>query len=243
MNVLITGASRRIGAALSQLLHQHGMNVILHCHTSSALSQSLCDTLNNLRPGSAHTLQADLADLSQVKRLATQALDVWGAIDVLINNASAFFRTPVLTATEAEWNTLMDTNVKGPFFLSQALVPTLKKQRGCIINILDIHAIKPLSGYAAYSISKAALQMMTYGLAQELAPEVRVNGIAPGSIAWPEGANKMSEAIVADVLSRIALKREGNPEDVAKAALFFIESANYVTGQVLAIDGGRLLNC
>lgn len=243
-NVLITGASRRIGAAIARLLHTQGMRVMIHYNGSEAAAKALCDQLNALRPDSAHMLQANLSDLSQIERLAKQALEVWGSVDVLVNNASTFFRTLVPNATATDWDELMNTNARAPFFLSQFLAPSLKIQRGCIVNIVDFHAEKrPMRDYAIYTISKSALQMMTYVFAQELAPDVRVNAVSPGTVALPEGANEMSEPEVASVLSRNVLKRAGTPEDIAKAVLFLVESADYVTGSVLAVDGGRLLNC
>lgn len=242
-NVLITGAGKRIGAAIAKLLHSEGMRVILHYHASETLAQALYQELNHLRPDSAALIRADLACLDQVQHLAQQSLDQWGSIDVLVNNASAFFPTRLSEVTPEQWNALIDVNIKAPFFLSQALATSLKKQKGCIVNIVDIHADKPLKYYPVYSMTKAALQMMTLSLAMELAPDVRVNGISPGTVALPEGVNKMSAVLEADILSRNVLKREGSPLDIAKAVLFFIASADYVTGQVLAVDGGRLLHC
>jgi pteridine reductase len=240
---LITGAGRRIGAAIAKYLHQQGMSVIIHYNASEATAKALCNELNAKRANSAHALQADLSDLSQVQSLAEQALNISGNIDVLVNNASCFHQTPVSTVTESQWNELFDTNIKAPFFLSQALAASLKAQQGCIVNIVDVHAEKPLKNYPVYSITKSAQQMLTYALAQELAPDVRVNGVSPGTVALPQGANKMDEYLEAEILSRNVMNREGSPEDIAKAVWFFIESAGYVTGQVLAVDGGRLLNC
>lgn len=242
-NVLITGAGKRIGAAIARFLHAQGMRVIIHHNASKDLANDLCDELNGVRPDSASLIQADLADFNAVEDLAKAALDVWGSVDVLVNNASAFFQTAIGKVTEAQWDQLIDVNIKSPFFLSQALASSLKTQKGCIVNVIDVHAEKPLKHYPIYSMTKSALQMMTYALAQELAPEVRVNGVSPGTVALPDGINKMAPELEAEILSRNVLKREGSPEDVAKAVWFFIESAGYVTGQVLAVDGGRLLNC
>jgi pteridine reductase len=243
-NALITGASRRIGAAIARQLHAKGMRVMIHYNGSEAPARALCDELNTLRPDSARIIQANLSDLSQVECLAKQALEVWGSVDILVNNASNFFRTSVTNATLADWDSLMNINARAPFFLSQFLAPSLAAQKGCIVNIIDIHAEKrPMRHYAIYTIAKSALQMMTYALAQELAPNVRVNGVSPGMIVFPEGANELSDVEVADVLSRNVLKREGHPDDIAKAVLFLVESADYITGHVLAVDGGRLLNC
>jgi pteridine reductase len=242
-NILITGAGRRVGAAIARLLHTHGMRIILHYNGSEKLASTLCDELNTLRSDSARIIQADLSDVSTVKRLADQALSIWDGVDGLVNNASAFFPTAVLDATVEQWHYLMDVNARAPFFLSQALTPSLKEKKGCIVNIVDIHAQVPLRDYSIYTMTKSTLQMMTYSLAKELAPDIRVNGVSPGMVAPLEGENKLDPVLAADVLSRSALKREGKPEDIAKAVLFFVESADYVTGQILAVDGGRLLNC
>lgn len=242
--VLITGAARRIGKSIAELLHAQGMNVVLHYHKSMALALNLCNELNRVRENSAIAIPANLSvpmELSELMKKATQA---WGYLDALINNASAFFPSSLGQVNEQHWDDLLNTNLKAPFFLSQLAIPWLKQRQGTIINIVDIHANKrPLKGYLVYDISKSGLLGLTYALAKELAPEIRVNGISPGVIAWPEHENALPAVIKADILSRIALNKTGQPNDIAKAALFFIESADYITGQVLAVDGGRLLNC
>jgi len=238
-NILITGAAKRIGASCARLLHTEGHNIALHYHHSEQQALSLQRELNQIRPHSACSLKADLKQLDDIQQLATQASTQWNGIDVLINNASAFFPDDFATTSEQDWDTLLDTNLKAPFFLSQALLPSLRKNQGCIINIIDIHAERGLKGYPAYSISKAGLAAMTRSLAKELGPEIRVNGIAPGAILWPE--QDMDEATKSDILARIALKRSGSPQDIARAVRFFINDADYITGQILAIDGGRTL--
>lgn len=237
--MLITGGAKRIGAACSRLLHAAGFNLVIHFHCSESQAQVLADDLNRQRPGSVVLLAADLQVLSEVKQLAAQAEAAWGGIDVLINNASQFFPTPVGEVSEADWAVLFDTNLKAPFFLAQALMSTLTERQGCIVNIVDIYAQKPLLAHPVYSMAKAGLQAMTLALAKELAPTVRVNAVAPGAILWPEAA--VSDQQKADILQKVALQRCGEADDIAKAVRFFISDAPYVTGQVLAVDGGRSL--
>lgn len=241
--VLITGAARRIGKSIAELLHARGMNIVLHYHKSMPLALNLCNELNRIRENSAVTISANLAIPGELPKLMEKATQAWGYLDALINNASAFFSSSLGQVNEQHWDDLLNTNLKAPFFLSQLAIPWLKQRRGTIINIVDIHAEKPLKNYPVYSISKSGLLGLTHALARELAPEIRVNGISPGVTAWPEHENALPPVIKADILSRIPLNREGQPSDIAKAALFFIESADYVTGQVLAVDGGRLLSC
>jgi pteridine reductase len=241
--VLITGAAKRIGNTIAQFLHAQGMNVIIHYRTAKSAADILCTALNKSRPNSAISLYADLAHFPDLALLIEQATQAWGSLDVLINNASAFYPTPIALATEAAWDDLLNTNLKAPFFLSQLAAPYLKQRAGCIVNISDIHADKPLKQHPLYSISKAGLNMLTYTLAKELAPDVRVNAIAPGAIIWPEGKNTLNPSLQKEILSRIPLGHEGSPSEIAKTAWFLIESAQYVTGQILAVDGGRLLNC
>lgn len=240
---LITGAARRLGKAIAELLHHHGMNIILHYRSSQADAETICQQLNALRPDSACSIAADLSQYGELMRLMAEAQDAFGYLDALINNASAFFPTPFGSVTEGQWQELMDTNVKAPFFLAQLAAPLLKQRRGSIVNIVDIHGEKPLKDYSAYCISKAALRMHTYSLAKELAPGVRVNAISPGAILWPEHDNELGADLQADILKRIALRRLGEPTDIAEAVLFLVAHAKYTTGEVLAVDGGRLLNC
>lgn len=236
---LITGAARRIGAAIAGLLHASGMNVALHFRHSSAEVLQLCDELNARRVRSAITVQADLLDTPRLTGVVRAAHQAWGRLDALVNNASAFFPTPRGTVNEAQWQELIDCNLKAPFFLSQAAAPLLAANHGCIVNITDIHGERPLKEHSVYSISKAGLLMMTRALARELGPEVRVNGVAPGAIIWPE--NDIGPAAQADIIARTALKRQGSPEDIARATLFLLRDAPYVTGQIIAVDGGRSL--
>jgi pteridine reductase len=238
-NILITGAARRIGASCVRLLHDRGHNICLHYHHSEADSLALVQELNASRPGSATRIKADLQKLTDIRQLASQALAQWGEIDVLINNASAFFPGDIKSTCEQDWDKLFNTNLKAPFFLAQALLPTLISRQGCIINIIDIHAERGLKGYPVYSITKAGLAAMTRSLAKELGPDVRVNGISPGAILWPE--NTMDAATQAEIVNRIALQRSGTPLDIARTVRFFIEEGDYITGQILAIDGGRTL--
>ena len=237
--VLITGAARRIGAACARLLHADGCNVLLHYHQSATAAQALADELNQHRPHSAQCLYADLCQLAAIETLAEQAINVWGGVDALINNAAQFFPGSIGQVTESDWSLLMDSNLKAPFFLSQALAPALQARQGCVINISDIHAEKGLQGFAVYSISKAGLIAMTHCLAKELAPTVRVNTIAPGAILWPERPIDDSEK--AEIMQRIALQRCGEAMDIAKAVRYLLTDAGYVTGQTLTVDGGRHL--
>lgn len=238
--VLITGAAHRIGAATARLLHQAGANIVLHYRSSGGGAEALAEELNALRAASVTLLQGDLLDIATLPQLVAQAHGAWGRLDVLINNASTFYPTPVGSVGEEQWNDLMGTNLKAPFFLSQAAAPHLKAERGCIVNIVDIHADQPLRGHPVYSMAKAGLVMMTKSLAAELGPEVRVNGIAPGAILWPE--NDMDDAIKTKILERTFLKRQGNPRDIARAALFLIRDADYTSGHIIKVDGGRSLN-
>lgn len=240
-NVLITGASKRIGASCARLLHQQGCNVILHYNASKQGALQLCSELNQERPDSARIMQADLLNREQLQNLAHQAAVAWGGLDVLINNASSFYPTALADVTEAQWDELLGSNLKAPFFLTQALANVLVERQGCVVNIVDIHAERGLKGYSVYSIAKAGLAAMTKVLAKELGPSVRVNGVAPGAIIWPEF--DMSEEDKNEILQRVALRRHGQPADIAKAVLFLVRDAEYVTGQILSVDGGRTLFC
>jgi len=238
-NVLITGAAKRIGAACARRLHEAGCHIVIHYKSSEREALALCEDLNRLRADSATTLQADLLDISGLQDVAETACGFRGGIDVLINNASAFYSTPFGEVTEAEWDELFGSNLKAPFFLTQALKETLQQRRGCVVNIVDIHSERGLPGFSAYSIAKAGLAAMTRVLAKEMGPEVRVNGVAPGAIIWPE--HGLSEEVKELILQRVALRRSGVPDDIAKAVLFLIRDADYTTGQILSVDGGRTL--
>ncbi|MGD8378672.1 MAG: pteridine reductase [Gammaproteobacteria bacterium] len=233
---LITGAAKRIGAAVTRALHAAGMNVVIHYHRSVAEAEALSRELNEARPDSAVTAQADLLEVGGFPSLVKSARQ-WGSLDVLVNNASSFFPTPLGSVNEMQWDDLIGTNLKAPFFLSQAAAAELRAVSGCIINMVDIHADRPLDNYPVYCVAKAGLVMLTRSLARELGPDVRVNGIAPGAILWPEAGVSVENRRA--ILEATALKRAGNPADVARTVLFFVREAPYVTGQVLAVDGGR----
>jgi pteridine reductase len=238
--ILITGAAKRIGAACARLLHAEGHVLLLHYRSSADAAEALCAELNRNRPGSAISWQADLQLMDELQTLAAVAEGHWGGIDVLVNNASAFYPTPFEDTDEAQWSELLNSNMKAPFFLIQALASSLAANHGCVVNIVDIYGERGLPGYPVYSIAKAGLAAMTRILAKELAPAIRVNGVAPGAILWPEGGSGGAKTAI---LSRIPLQRRGDPEDVAKAVRFLIQEAGYVTGQILNVDGGRTLFC
>jgi len=240
-NILITGAARRIGASCARLLHDQGFNILLHYRFSEEDALRLCDELNQKRPDSARSIKADLLKMHELEIVAGEARIAWGGIDVLVNNASSFYPGAVSDVTELQWDELLGSNLKVPFFLAKALAEALAQKNGCIVNIVDIHAERGLKDYPVYSIAKAGLAAMTRVLAKELGPSVRVNGVAPGAIIWPE--NELSEQDKLDILQRIALKRCGEPLDIAKAVLFLINDAEYMTGQILMVDGGRTLFC
>lgn len=237
--VLITGAAQRIGACIARTLHAQGLRLILHYRSSKDAAETLQRELNQQRADSVVLAQADLLSPDAPANLITQAMKAWQRLDVLINNASTFYPTSVGDITENQWDELMGSNLKAPFFLSQAAAPHLKNTNGCIVSIADIHAERPLKGYPVYSMAKAGLVMLTRSLAAELGPEVRVNAVAPGAILWPEGLDDVSKE---KIIARTFLKRKGNPEDIANTILFLIQNANYMTGQVLTVDGGRSLN-
>lgn len=236
---LITGAARRIGAQIARALHGAGYNLVLHYRRSGDEAQALAHELNCARCDSARLIQADLLRTENLGLLVAQAAGFWGGLDVLVNNASSFYPTPLGEVTEPQWDELLGTNLKAPFFLTQAAAPCLRERGGVIVNIVDIHAERGLKNYSVYSLAKAGLGAMTRALAKELGPDVRVNGVAPGAVLWPEQA--MDEAKKAEILGRIPLRRTGEPNDVARAVLFFVKDAPYVTGQILAVDGGRSL--
>lgn len=236
---LITGAARRIGASIARCLHQAGYNVIVHYGHSADAAETLCNELNAVRPASALCLQANLHQVDSLADFAWRAASLWDGLDLLVNNASVFQATPFHDATEAQWDELLGVNLKAPFFLSQAAAPFLHEKRGAIVNLADIYAERPRQGYAVYSIAKAGLVAMTHALARELAPAVRVNAVAPGAILWPE--QETNGTAQAEILARVPLGRTGAPDDIARAVLFLARDADYVTGQVLGVDGGRSL--
>ena len=239
-HALITGAARRIGACIAESLHQRGCDVFLHYHSSSGAVDELARRLNTLRPDSAAVLQADLGKTEEVERLAAQVKERTGQLDLLVNNASRFFPTAVGATSMEQWDDLMGSNLRGPYFLTQSLMPELAIAGGSVVNLLDIHAVKPMPGHAVYCMAKAGLQMMTLALARELGPQIRVNGVAPGAILWPENENDAGHQ--QKILNKVVMGRAGYPQDIASAVVYLGLDAPYVTGQVLAVDGGRSLN-
>ncbi len=237
--VLITGAARRIGAVIAAALHARGARLAVHYRSSKADAEALVARLNAARPDSARAFQADLADPASFDALPAAVVRAFGRLDVLINNASAFYPTPVGAITLDQFDDLVGSNLRAPLFLAQAAAPELGKRDGLILNIADIHALRPLGRHTVYCAAKAALVMLTRSLARELGPAIRVNAIAPGPVLWPE--NGVDEDLRRRIVARTALKRTGTPDDVAKAALFFVFDAPFVTGEVLAVDGGRLV--
>ncbi len=235
--VLITGAARRVGAAIARTLHAAGANLVVHYRKSATDAEALVASLNSLRAGSAATVQADLLDLPRLPALVEFAVRTFGGLDVLVNNASTFYPTPVGEITPKAWDDLMGSNLKAPLFLSQAAAPALRNSKGLIINLVDIHALRPLRHYTLYCSAKAGLHMLTRSLAKELGPEIRVNGISPGPVLWPESGG--DEAERRKIIQRTILQRMGTPEDIARTALFFAGHAPFITGQILAVDGGR----
>ena len=235
--VFITGGSRRVGATVCRHLHANGMNLVIHYRSSKDDALALQTELQRERPDSVALLQGDLLDYRHLEILAQGAAQAFGRLDVLLNNASSFYPTPVGQATEQQWDDLLGTNLKAPFFLSQAMAPYLKRSNGCIVNMADVHAERPLKNYPIYSAAKAGLVMLTKSLARELGPEVRVNAIAPGTILWPE--HDLDDTIKAQILERVPQKRSGEPMDIARTVLFLIRDAQYISGQVIAVDGGR----
>jgi pteridine reductase len=235
--VLITGGAKRLGAAIARRMHDAGASIVVHYHRSATEALALVAELEARRPGSAYAMCVDLLDAAALPGLVQGAVQRCGRLDVLINNASTFYATPIGGITPAQFDDLIGTNLRAPLFLSQAAAPALRATRGLIINMVDIHAQRPLKGHPVYSSAKAGLVMLTRALARELGPEVRVNGIAPGPVMWPE--HPMDETLKAEIVGKTALKRTGSPDDIARTALYFAVDAPYVTGQIIAVDGGR----
>jgi pteridine reductase len=234
---LVTGAAKRIGAAIAEGLHEAGANVAVHYMSSADEAHSLVDGLNAKRAGSAFAVRADLGDVEALPPMLASVLERAGRLDILVNNASSFYPTPFGSVTEAQWDDLVGSNLKAPLFLSQAALPSLLESKGAIVNIVDVHAQRPLRNHALYGVAKAGLAMLTRSLARDLAPDVRVNGVSPGAILWPE--NGMPERIRDSIIREIPLKRSGEPGDIAAAVVFLVRDAPYVTGQIIAVDGGR----
>jgi pteridine reductase len=235
---LVTGAAKRIGAVIARTLHGAGANIAIHYNRSATDADQLATELNRRRANSAFTVGADMLDIAAVQGMAKQVLDhTGGRLDVLVNNASNFYPTPIGTITLEQWDDLIGSNLKAPLFLSQALVPALRTARGVIVNIVDVHSQRPLRDHPVYGPAKAGLAMLTRSLAKDLGPDIRVNGVSPGAILWPDEG--MSDALRAAIIKQTALKRSGDPEDIAAAVLFLVRDAPYVTGQIIAVDGGR----
>lgn len=241
---LVTGSAARIGACIAKTLHARDCDVLLHCNANVDGANALAEQLNSERADSALVVSADISSAAGVQKLVDACARRFGRLDLLVNNASRFYPTQVGETTAWQWDDMMNSNVRGAYFLSQGLLMQLHEAGGCIVNILDIHASKPMKHHAVYSIAKAGLQMMTLALARELAPKIRVNGVAPGAILWPE--NDSDDAAMTAtrtaILSRIALERLGAPDDIASAVAYLALDAPYITGQILAVDGGRSLN-
>ncbi len=239
---LITGAARRVGAEIAHTLHAAGINVVLHYHRSEEEAKRLCHIFNEQRANSACMLQADLLEIESLDSLVKKAFEAWGHLDILVNNASLFQKTSVGNVTQAIWDDLLNSNLKAPFFLSQAAVGYLRERHGCIVNITDVHALRPMRDYGIYCVSKAGLTMLTQALAKELGPQIRVNAVAPGTVMWPDGDNVLEEDRKQKIIQRTALHRHGTSKDIAKAVLFLVQDADYITGETLTVDGGRSLS-
>jgi pteridine reductase len=234
---LITGGAARIGAQIAKTLHKNNFNIIIHCNQSKDKAQLLCDELNFLKEKSAKVVVGNLNNVDSINSI----VEAVKSIDLLVNNASVFYPLSVDESDSENWDNILDINLKAPFFLSKGLSQKLKSSKGSIINIIDIHADRPLKKHSVYNISKAGLKMLTLTLAKELAPSIRVNGVSPGSILWPQEDAEISESDKSIMLERIALKRQGSPQDIADTVLFLANS-NYLTGQIINVDGGRTLN-
>ena len=238
--ILVTGAARRIGAAIVTCLHENGARVAIHYRGSADDAESLAANLNSARADSAAIFRADLLDIDTIKPLVDSVVGWGGRLDGLVNNASSFYPTPVGSITETEWDELIGSNLKAPLFLAQAAAKQLRDNNGAIVNIVDIHAERPLRDHAVYGSAKAGLAMLTRSLAKDLAPDIRVNGVSPGAILWPE--NGMNETVQESILQQIPLARAGDPQDIAGCVLFLLRDATYVTGQIIPVDGGRSIS-
>jgi len=236
--VLITGGAKRVGAAICRRMHAAGANLMLHYRASAGEARLLQSELNGTRADSVALIQADLLDLKAMPSLVEQTVQRFGRLDALVNNASSFYASPIGDITAAVWDDLMGTNLRAPLFLAQAAAPALRRSQGAIVNIADIHADRPLKNYVVYSVAKSGLVALTRSLARELAPEVRVNAVAPGPILWPDDAT-FDEVSRQRIISHTLLKREGTPDDIAKAVHFLLAEATYMTGETINVDGGR----
>lgn len=240
--VLITGGAKRVGAAICRTLHAQGFSLMIHYKSSLTEARALQAELNLKRANSVAIIQGDLLNISGLPNLVTETVNQFGRLDVLINNASTYYASEVGDIDESKWHDLMGSNLKAPLFLSQAAATELRKHHGCIVNITDMHVERPKKGYIVYSVAKAGLVTLTKSLAHELSPDVRVNAVAPGPVQWPESNPQFDEVYRQRVINQTLLKRVGEPEDVAKAVKFLITDAPFITGHVLAVDGGRSLN-
>jgi pteridine reductase len=236
---LITGAAKRIGAAIARTLHAAGYDLALHYRHSRTEMDALCLELEAARPGSTCAIQASLDDIELVPAIVEKCIARFGRLDALVNNASTFHATPVGSVTPAQWDALFASNAQAPFFLAQAAAAHLKSSQGSIVNIVDIYAERPLPGHPVYCMAKAALATMTLALAQELGPDVRVNAVAPGAVLWPDASKEYADR--EELIARTPLKRAGVPQDVATAVLFLLRDAKFTTGQIIKVDGGRSL--
>ena len=235
--ILITGGAKRIGRQMAITLHQAGHNIIVHYRSSAGAASSLVSELNSIREGSAASLQGELLDTASIPALVTKAVEQFDGLDVLINNASTFYPTPIELLEDEFWNDLVGSNLKAPAFLVKACVPHIRQRNGSIINIVDIHAKKPMANHPIYCSAKAGLEMLTMSLARDLAPEIRVNGVSPGAILWPENDSGMANQ--AEILEKIPMGKMGKPSDVANLVQFLVDQGDYITGQIIAVDGGR----
>lgn len=240
--VLVTGGAKRVGAAICRRLHAAGASIALHYRSSVQEALALQAELQARRPGSVLSVQADLLDPDAISRLVHDTAQHFGRLDALVNNASSFFATPLGEIDERHWNDLIGTNLKAPLLLAQAAADELRRNHGAIVNIVDIHAERPMRGHLLYSVAKAGLTALTRALAQEMAPQVRVNAIAPGVIMWPESTEWLDEEQRRKIIAHTLLKHEGEPDDVARTVQFLLNDAPYVTGQIIAVDGGRSIN-
>lgn len=240
--ILVTGGARRVGAAICRRLHSEGATIALHYRRSSAEAIVLQDEFNRLRPDSAAVFPADLLNIASLPVLIAQIIKRFGRLDAMVNNASSFYATPLAGINEEQWHDLIGTNLRAPLLLAQAGADELRRRHGCIVNIADIHAERPMQGHLLYSVAKAGLAALTRALAQEMAPQVRVNAISPGVILWPEDNEWEDEVRRRKIVAHTLLKREGEADDIAKTVVFLIQNAPYITGQVIAVDGGRSIN-
>ena len=237
--VLITGAARRVGAAIARRLHAAGARVVLHYRSAQSEAEQLAHSLESIRAGSVHLVQGDLLDTGFCEQLVARSLAHFGRLDALVNNASSFYATPIGSVSLAQWEDLMGTNLRAPLFLAQAAASALRAQQGCIVNITDIHAGQPLRGHSVYTLAKAGMAGLTRSLAMELAPRVRVNAVAPGAILWPDDEAAFGQTERGRIVDQTLLGRAGEPEDIARTVAFLINDAPYITGQIIAVDGGR----